>query len=82
MSPCDETSIRVQVQGTTFMAVYEVLDGTLMLTSADFGEAQSPLDGRTPEQAAADLLRTLAEAAMAGDGDTYLRDDKSTQPDG
>lgn len=40
----EEISIRVQIQGTTVMAVYEVLENTLILASADFSDAQAPLE--------------------------------------
>jgi len=35
----EETSIWVQIQGTTVMAVYEIQGSTLILASADFGDA-------------------------------------------
>ena len=64
------------------MAVYQVQGNTLMLASADFGDAQSPLDGAPPGEVASRLLRALAEAAMAQDGDPFMRDDGSNQRDG
>jgi len=76
----EETIIRVQVRGTTVMAVYEVQRNTLMLASADFGDAQVSLDGAPPDQVAAALLRTLAETAMAQNEDQYMRDDGSPNP--
>lgn len=76
----EETTIRIQVQGTTVMAVYEIQGNTVMLASADFGDAQAPLDGAPPDQVAAALLRNLAETAMARNEDQYMRDDGSPSP--
>lgn len=61
------------------MAVYDVQGNTLMLASADFGNAQAPLDGAPPDEVASRLLRALAETAMARDGDLFMRDDGSPQ---
>ena len=61
------------------MAVYEIQADTLMLASADFGDAQACLDGASPEEVASRLLHALAEAAMARDGDPFIRDDGSPQ---
>jgi CelD/BcsL family acetyltransferase involved in cellulose biosynthesis len=76
----EETIVRVQVQGTTVMAVYEVHGDAVMLASADFGDAQAPLDGTPPDQVAAALLRNLAETAMARNEDQYMHDDGSPHP--
>ena len=73
--PPQELTIRVQVNGTTVMAVYEVSDGQILLTSADFGEGAAPLGEATPDQAAAALLHGMAETGMTGNG-PYLRDDE------
>lgn len=77
--PPSEDTIRIQVRGTTAMAVYDVQGNTLMLASADFGNAQAPLDGAPPDEVASRLLRALAETAMARDGDLFMRDDGSPQ---
>lgn len=77
--PPSEDTIRIQVRGTTVMAVYDVQGNTLMLASADFGNAQAPLDGAPPDEVASRLLRALAETAMARDGDLFMRDDGSPQ---
>ena len=74
-SPSEEVTIRVQVNGTTVMAVYEVQDGQILLTSADFGEGAAPLGDATPDEAATALLRGMAEAGMAKGG-PYMRDDE------
>ncbi len=42
MLPFEETRIRVQVQGTTVMAVYGVQENTLTLVSANLSDAQAP----------------------------------------
>lgn len=73
--PLKEVTVRVQVNGTTIMAVYEVQDGQILLTSADFGEGAAPLSDATPDETAATLLRGMAEAGMAKDG-PYMRDDE------
>ncbi len=74
-SPFEEVTIRVQVNGTTIMAVYEVQDGQVLLTSADFGEGTAPLGDTSPDKAAAALLRGMAEAGMA-EGGPYMRDNE------
>ena len=79
MPPSEETSIRVQVQGTTVMAVYEVQGNTLVLASADFGDAQASLEGAQPSEVANRLLHALAEAAMTQGGDPFIRDNGSLQ---
>ena len=63
-APPKEISIRVQVQGTTVMAIHEVQGNTLVSASADFGNAQVPPTDAQPGEIANKLLQTLAEAAM------------------
>ena len=75
-----ETTVHSKVRGTTVMGCYEVKDGTVLLTSADFGEASAPLDGAAPERVAERLLQGLAEAAMARPGAHYMRDDEASAP--
>lgn len=77
MPPPEETTIRLLVRGTTVMAVYDVQGNTLMLASADFGDAQASLDGTSPDEVASRLLRALAETAMTQGGDPFMRDDGS-----
>ena len=74
------TTVRSKVRGTTVMGCYEVEDGTVLLTSTDFGDASAPLDGAAPDQVAARLLHGLAEAAMSRPGVRYLRDDETNAP--
>lgn len=74
-------AVQVQVNGTTVMAEYEVVDGTLLLNSSDFGDASAELAGLRPEVVAARLLREKAEAAMARGGDGIMRDDEVNAPD-
>ena len=69
-------AVYVQVNGTTVMAEYEAVDGTLLLNSADFGDASAELECLLPEVVAARLLRKKAEAAMARGGDHIMRDDE------
>ena len=59
------------------MDIYEVKDATVLLTSADFGDASALLDGTAPEAVAGRLLRRMAEAAMARSDAPYLRDDEA-----
>ena len=73
-------AIDVLVNGTTVMAEYEVVDGTLLLNSADFGDASAELGGLRPEVVAARLLREKAEAAMARGGDRIMRDNEVNAP--
>ena len=75
MLDTEETTIRVQVRGTTVMAVYGVDEGAVVLVSADFGDAQAPLDGAHHHVIATLLLHNLAEAAMASGGDPFMPDD-------
>jgi hypothetical protein len=79
MPPSEETSILVQIQGTTVMAIYEVQGDTLILASADFGDAQAPLEGTQPSEVASRLLHALAEAAMTQGGNPFMRGDGSPQ---
>ncbi len=77
----EELAVRVTVNGTTVMATYVIEAATVLLTSADFGEASAALDGQAPEAVAARLLRQLAEAAMARSGARYMRDDEVNAPE-
>lgn len=73
----EERAVRVAVNGTTVMAIYQVEGAAVLLASADFGDASATLGGQAPEAVAARLLRGLAEAAMARNGARYLRDDET-----
>ena len=75
----EEVPARVTVNGTTFMAEYKVVDGTVLLASADFGEASAGLDGLAPGAVASRLLRGMAEAAMAR-GERFMRDGETNTP--
>lgn len=48
--PSEETGMRVQVQGTIVMAVYEAQSNTLILASAGSGDAQAPLRDAQPRR--------------------------------
>lgn len=74
-------AVHVQVNGTTVMAEYEVVDGTLLLASADFGDASAELGGLRPDVMAARLLWEKAEAAMARVGDRFMRDGEVNVPE-
>lgn len=74
------TTVRSKVGGTTVLGSYEIENGIVLLTSADFGDALGRLDGAVPEQVAERLLHGLAEAAMARPGVRYLRDDETNAP--
>ena len=73
----EELDVHVTVNGTTFVAVYEVKDAAVLLFSADFGEASAALDGLAPEAVAARLLQGLAEAGVARSSAPYMRDDEA-----
>lgn len=77
----EEILVRVTINGTTFMAVYEIKGGTVLLTSADFGEASAGPNGLAPEAVAARLLREMVEAALAR-GERFMRDGKTNTPEG
>ena len=70
-------SIHTEVRGTVVTGDYEVRGDTVLLTSSDFGEASSKLEGAAPQAVAERLLRGLAEAAMARPGSSYLTDEEA-----
>ena len=70
-------TIRTKVHGTTVIGGYEVEGDTVVLTSFDFGEASSKLDGAAAQEVAERLLRGLAEAAMARPGSPHLTDEEA-----
>ncbi len=72
-----EQTIRARVNGTTFMGVYEVIEGALALTSLDFGDRVAPLHGAAPRLVAERMLRSLAEAAMRRNDPPFMRDDET-----
>ncbi len=77
--PSEETTRRVYVQGTTVITVHEVQANTLILASADFGDARASLDGAPPEEVASRLPHALAETAMAQDVNPSIPDNGSPQ---
>ena len=77
----EELTVRVMVSGTTFMATYVIEGGTVLLSSADFGDASAALEDLAPEEVAARLLREMATAAMACSSVRYMRDDEVNVPD-
>lgn len=72
-------TVHAQLDGTTFMGEYEVVEGCVLLSSADFGQASAGLDGQVPADVAARLLRAMAGAAVAG-GERFMRDDEANAP--
>ena len=60
----ESVAIHVQVNGTTVMAEYEVVEDTLLLNSAEFGNASAELGGLRPEVVAA----RLAGEGQGGNG--------------
>lgn len=73
----EEFAVRATVNGTTVVAFYQVEDATVMLTSADFGNASAALEGMAPEAVATRLLQEMTEVAMARSDVPYLRDDET-----
>lgn len=73
----EELTIRATFNGTTVMATYVVEGASVLLTSADFGNASAVLDGQTAEIVTARLLREIAELEMARSGVYYMRDDQA-----
>ena len=71
-----ETDIRIKVRGVSVMGNYDVEGDTVLLTSADFGEASAKLNGAAPQDVAERLLQELAEAAMARPGASYVPDEE------
>ena len=49
----------------------------MLLTSANFGEASSRLNGSAPQDVVERLLRELAKAAMAQPGMCYMTDEEA-----
>ena len=70
------TDVHAKVRGTSVVGSYEVKGDTVLLTSADFGEASSKLDDAAPQEVAERLLRELAEAAMVHPGSRYMTDEE------
>lgn len=62
------------------MAEYEVVEDTLLLNSAEFGNASAELGSLRPEVVAARLLRERAKAAMGRGGDRITRNDEVSDP--
>ena len=76
----EELTVRVTVNSTTFMATYVVEGGTVLLISADCGDASAALEDLAPEEVAARLLREMAMTAMACSSVRYMRDDEVNAP--
>ncbi len=77
----EEITVRVTVNGTTFMAGYVVEGTAVLLASADFGDASAALENLVPADVAGRLLRGMAETAMARSGARFMRDDEVNAPD-
>ncbi len=73
-----EFQIRVQVNGTTFTGIYEVIDGVVALSSPDFGEHTAPFERGQAEAVAIELLRVVAEEAMLPGDLHFMRDDETS----
>ena len=73
------TTFYMQLDGTRFMGEYEVVDGRVLLSSADFGQASAGLDGQAPGDVAALLLRGMVGAEVAG-GEHFTRDNEVNAP--
>ena len=73
------TTFHAQLDGTTFMGEYEVVDGRVLLSSADFGQASAGLDGQAPQDVAARLLCGMVRVEVAR-GERFLRDDETNAP--
>ena len=73
------TTFHAQLDGTTFMGEYEVVEGRVLLSSADFGQASAGLDGQAPGDVAMRLLQGMVGAEMAR-GERFMRDDEINAP--
>lgn len=73
------TTFYMQLDGAMFMGECEVVDGRVLLSSADFGQASAGLDGQEPGDVAARLLRGMVRIATAH-GERFMRDDESNAP--
>ena len=73
------TTFHAQLDGTTFMGEYEVVEDRVLLSSADFGQASARLDGHVPGDVAARLLRGMVGDAVAR-GERFMRDDEINAP--
>ena len=73
----NDINVRVQLRGTTFTGIYEVVDGQVALVSPDFGERTAPLNGEHPRDIAAWLLWSMANEAVRA-GKQFMRDDETS----
>lgn len=69
-----DTNVHVQVNGTTFAGIYEIVGLTVELMSADFGDYSTTIAGENAQSVAEQLLRSIAEQAIR-DGAVFVRDD-------
>ena len=78
MSDEIEITVQIQVNGTTFQAVYEIKGNLLELTSHDFGEGSAPLNGADPQAVAERVLRDLVEQGVKTSTLAIMPDDETS----
>ena len=76
MSEKLELTAYVEVNGTTFLGIYEVKGNRLELTSGDFGEGAALLDGADPQAVAERVLRDLVEQGVKTSKVEIMPDDE------
>lgn len=79
MTRVGDTSVHVQVNGTTFSGTYERVGSTVELTSADFGDRTAEAGDEHSRMVAERMLRAMAEEAMRSSGIPFLRDDGTVE---
>ena len=70
-----ELTVFADVNGTRFQAVYEVKGEKVELTSADFGDGATALNGVDPHVVAERLLREIVEQGSKTSVGVIMRDD-------
>jgi len=77
MTTVGDPNVRVQVDGTTFGAFYDVVGTTVQLWSADLGERSAELGDHDARGRAEQMLTAMAQEAARSDQAPFLRDDGS-----
>ena len=74
MASVGDTNIHIQINGTTFAGIFELVGPRVKLISADFGDQSAEVGNMDPQYMAEQLLRTMIEQAIQ-EGTVFVRDD-------
>ena len=74
MSAVGDTNVHIQVNGTTFSGMYDLIGSKIELISADFGDQSAEVSSRDPQDVAEELLRNMVQKAVKA-GTMFVRDD-------